>query len=194
MQTHSSKQAIKALTTFLISLVLFSQGCDSESEEEWPNSIGGFYKYESLVADRPVDLNQDGKASTDLLREIQPFNFNFPDAAFEVMPTYERDRIKDELYLFFPHSDYLDSEPNRPITYSPSSLEYKYTYHPDRKTIDLRLRLPEYPDKEAKFGKLERLTVLDGKHLEAKISKRFFDFKTRSWVSLNMTGVFQKVR
>ncbi|WP_205500372.1 hypothetical protein [Rufibacter psychrotolerans] len=177
-------------------LCLPSCSADDEAENRIP-SIAGYYRFVSITSSAAVDLNQDGVLSTNLLAEIEGYDFTYPEANLELRPTRHNTTNHKRIDIFFPHPNLvLDITTGQEVMlYTKNALNgtgYTYSYDEKTSAIDI-IRTANHPETEQEWGRLNRLTVSGTNQLEASISKRYYDFHTQSWLPLNITAVYEKV-
>lgn len=183
--------------------MLLATACKDELDDKVP-SIAGYYRIESLDADRQVDLNNDGNVSTNVMEEISQsninvqYNFNSPDSYLEITPTKYNNTFNQYLYIPFPDPrltfEYTDS-PNGAVTFLRNDLNgigYRYSYDEKNKVIYLDRTDVEQRNEEF-WGKLVDIKLIEKGRLELLVSKNYYDFRTASWIRLQLIGIYARV-
>ncbi|RNI28700.1 hypothetical protein [Rufibacter latericius] len=185
------------LFSALISFLAFPSCSDDEEQDARP-SIAGFYQFVSVTSATAVDLNKDGVASTNLMQEIEDYDFNYPFAKLELRPTKYNTENHKLLDISFPHPNltpYTDINSQAIVLHTTNSLNgtgYTYTYDEKTKAIGI-VRPANHAQTEAEWGRLNSLTVLGTNQLTAKVTKDYYDFQINGWRELNITVVYEKV-
>ncbi|MEK6482602.1 hypothetical protein WJR50_34060 [Catalinimonas sp. 4WD22] len=188
---------------FLISFTLiFVASCDDEFENKVP-SIAGYYRVESLIADKEVDLNNDGILSTNLMEQISQSNFygqyifDKHHSYLEIRPTKYNDNPYQHISIPFPdpHFSTYTNSPNGAVIYLRNGLNgvgYEYTYNAKTKTVHIdRTKVDQ--NTEEKWGGLVEIHQIEDDKLELLVSKNYYDFSTASWLRLQITGIYSKI-
>ncbi|MFT2008732.1 hypothetical protein ACMA1I_08670 [Pontibacter sp. 13R65] len=193
---------LQVISLFFL-IMLLPTAC-KETENNKAPSIAGYYKIESLYADRQVDLNNDGNVSTDVMEEVsrnrfnRQYNFDSPSAYMEIRPTKHNHTTHQYLYVPFPDPrltfEYTDS-PNGAVTYLRNELNgigYKYSY--DEKNKLIYIDRTDVEEKNEEFwGQLVDMKVIEKDRLELLVSKNYYDFVTASWIRLQLTAIYVRV-
>ncbi len=192
-----------SLTPLLLSFALvFMVACEDESSKI--PSIAGYYRVESLKTDQQVDLNNDGIASEDLMVQISESNFitqylfDWPDSYLEIRPTKYNDNFTQLMLIPFPNPVVTftnSNSSNGAVSYFNNNLNgvgYEYSYNEETKIIHLD-RTEVDQNTEEEWGKLVEAKQIEKDKLELLVSKNYYDFKTASWLKLQITGVYVKV-
>ncbi|WP_207434047.1 hypothetical protein [Sabulibacter ruber] len=188
--------SVFSLALALFALLAFPSCSDDDAEDQIP-SIAGFYQFVSIESATAVDLNQDGVASTNLLAEIEDYNFSYPEANLELRPTKYNNTHYKLIDIFFPHPNLvLDITTGQEVMmYTKNALNgtgYTYNYNERTSAVEI-IRSANHQETEQEWGRLNSLTVVRSNQLEANISKKYYDFQTQNWVTLNITAVYEKV-
>ncbi len=170
----------------LLFFVLFLFSCDKDAEE---NAIPftGFYKISSMTADQPIDINNDGLASTNLMEEMELyFNNTAPD--LEIRP-HEFTESNALLIAFsFPDQFSVGGYPE----YTSGYFDFnKSTLGSSFKFIDDEIILETNSIEEIAVV-LQTVTYRND-IVEAAYTKAYYDFKTDEWEELNITVVYVKM-
>ncbi|MBC3540914.1 hypothetical protein ACFSC6_22505 [Rufibacter sediminis] len=188
---------VAALALFASLLVASSCAPDDAPEDQSP-SIAGLYRFAAMNSAEKVDLNKDGKASTNLLEEIDDYNFQYPVAKLELRPTKYNNSGYQLIDIFFPHpnlTSYTDSNARAIVLHTNNSLNgtgYTYTFDERTKAIEI-VRPAHHQKTEEEWGRLNSLTILGTNQLTANVTKTYYDFQTNNWRKLNITVVYEKV-
>jgi len=185
----------------LLTLLLLS-AC--KPEEYKKPSVTGYYRMESLVTNREVDLNNDGITSSNVMEEVSQsfylvqYNFSSRASYLEIRPTRLNDTRIQHMYVPFPHPrlklEDTDS-PNGRVAYLRNDLNgigYDYSYDERSKIIRLDRSNVDANNEEV-MGQLIDIKVIEKDPLELLVSKNYYDFSTASWVRLQLTARYTKV-
>ncbi|WP_162054399.1 hypothetical protein [Pontibacter pamirensis] len=174
--------------------MLLATAC--KKDEKMP-SIAGYYRMESLEADRQVDLNNDGNVSTNAMEQISQstintqYNFNHPHSYLEIRPMRHNTQR-----LSVPFPDPRMTWDNGAVTYLRNGLNgigYGYSYDEKNKVVHLDRTNVEQQNEEL-WGKLEDIKVVEKDTLELLVSKNYYDFRTASWIKLQLVGIYARVK
>lgn len=192
----------------LLSFLLLLISCTSDKDENLVNDFSGYYKITSIVSETPIDLNNDGLKSNNILEEISSSHTtlngvypNFYNAEngnnfAEVRPLVEQSNSTQFIYFNFPEQyiSYLndDLELNIPILmhYTTSmNIDYKYEFI-NQNEIKIINNNPEW---NSQFGEIKSLTRIDKNNFEIDLDKKMFDFSSKQWMVLKVKAHYQKV-
>lgn len=169
------------------------------------NDFGGLYKVTDLVADRPLDLNDDGTSSLDLYAEIsEPFrpfqegsvpflryDFDQPGNYAEVRPAFADQPGRRLILPRLPWQDIYYIEQTEPrlafYGHDPSCYEYTLTRGP---RVDVRLVDPG----AVRLGTIARLERTGKDTFEIGMTAHLFDFATLRWTDVALTATYRRVQ
>lgn len=181
---------------FIILLTLFLWNCgDSTDTDSQLDAYAGNYQIVSFRSDIPVDLNNDGITSQELVNEINSFSSN----DLEIRPTDLQSNPTQLALFFFPKTWITFDDPGSPEGHI-EFLDYGFstTYHFDNNAFYLEDKSYE---EEALIDNIEShravtlttdLHVIDGRHLGLSISKEYYDFNANEWVRLAINLIYEK--
>jgi hypothetical protein len=182
--------------------------CNSDKDENLVNDFRGYYKITSIISETPIDLNNDGLKSTNLLEEItSPHttlngvfpNFYNPENGnnfAEVRPLVGQSNSTQFIAFNFPEQSisYLnnDLEMNIPILmhYSTSmnaGIVYEFINQNEIRIID------NNPEWNSQFGAIKSLIRIDKNNFEIDLDKKMFDFSSKQWTDLKVKAQYKKV-
>lgn len=192
----------------LLPFLLLLISCTSDKDENLVNDFRGYYKITSIVSETPIDLNNDGLKSNNILEEISSphttlngvypnfYNAENGNNFAEVRPLVEQSNSTQFISFNFPEQyiSYLndDLELNIPILmhYTKSmNIDYKYEFI-NQNEIKIINNNPEW---NSQFGEIKSLTRIDKNNFEIDLDKKMFDFSSKQWMFLKVKAHYQKV-
>jgi hypothetical protein len=192
----------------LLPFLMLLTSCNSDKDENLVNDFRGYYKITSIISETPIDLNNDGLKSTNLLEEItSPHttlngvfpNFYNPENGnnfAEVRPLVGQSNSTQFIAFNFPEQSisYLnnDLEMNIPILmhYSTSmnaGIVYEFINQNEIRIID------NNPEWNSQFGAIKSLIRIDKNNFEIDLDKKMFDFSSKQWMDLKVKAQYKKV-
>lgn len=198
---------MKRIMLFLPLFLLLA--CNDEHPEEVSNDFSGYYSIQSISADMEVDMNNDGRGSTDILAEmclpqvlsdgevLEPyFKKNSWNYIVEVRPGLNQidSGYESQLISFnFPrqHIGWMQEEPNRSPylgDYLRSMLAYRYEFTETDEVAVISLN-PEYNIREAIIHSLVRTSK---ETFVLTFSTRLFNFLTEEWEPVNLAVSYER--
>jgi hypothetical protein len=186
----------------LLMLLAFT-ACEKEEAIEPKSPYAGFWKLESFTSDVAIDLNEDGAAERDFMKEL--------DYYFEIKSTHlhgehnleieESYSIKGALVL---DSRHMPTDVFRafPYTYSLQSRwqtdwTWKMLYFENNELIrftqDEPWNVPESPLAKEAWPKYTSYNFIDNNNLEILMDQQFYDRGAGEWKAAKMVAVFQKL-
>jgi len=190
---------MKKRVLLLISGMLFLNfGCSSDDNqaENDLKRVTGFYKVISFESNKMVDLNGDGVLSTELLDEINIFQYQ-QQGYLEIRPTYNN---RNFLWFTIPHTNLTienTSDPNGYVIFTRSGFSTWYDLVGD--SINLEDYSYEY-DSWVDNVKTVRevfldpsMEIIDESHLSLKLTKEYYDFNINDWTPLEINIIYEKI-
>lgn len=187
---------LKTLLSLCVPLLIC--GCDSDTTQ-LPKAlpIDGYYKITSMTSGLPVDLDNNGIASKDMMSEIPEYFTNYPYDLYvrtiehvNVSPMYQEHYV--DFYL--PHTDVNFDYPSTPEGYSEFArygISYGYNYNGNDKEITI-IRGEEAQELIDNVGRVDAVTIISEDRLEVILSKKYYDYTTSEWKSLVITIDYNK--
>jgi len=192
----------------LIPFLIFLTSCNSDKDENLVNDFRGYYKITSIISETPIDLNNDGYKSNNILEEISSphttlngvypnfYNAEHGNNFAEVRPLVEQFNATQFIFFNFPEQtiSYLndDLELNIPLLmHYTTSMNGDFTYEfMNQNEIKISDNNPEW---NSKFGEIKSFTRIDKNNFEIDLNKKMFDFSSKKWMVLKVKAQYVKV-
>lgn len=190
----------------IISLLAISVlSCSSDESDTTHDNFAGFYKVTSINSETPIDLNNDGIVSTDILMELLSphvtmdgvfsgfYNLEDPQNMAEAKIGAD---LNSRLMSFnFPEQNisYLnfDATLNIPVLldYSTSMNTYGYSMESNGQITFTDFNATF----NSQFGEIIGIVRETENNFSLSLKKRMFNFYTKQWVLLDLTATYHKV-
>lgn len=190
-----NQKSIKSYVIILLALFLVACGDDPLDQEF--EQYTGQYTIVSYKSDIAVDLNNDKSSSNELTDEITSFNF----VDLEVRPLENSTNSAQLLSFFFPKTWLSpDAETGGSEDWA-NYISYGFgtTYHYENNSFVLKDKsyLEQGSNGREDVNRTvtinSDLEVVDSDHLKLLISKEYYDFKTGSWIMLDIEVVYERM-
>lgn len=181
------------LNIFLAALFItgFTSCSNDDSASEDTSELAGEYTIVSMTSNIPVDLNNDGIASTNLMDELGEALANADTPALEIRPVLLDNELVQVMSFNLPHPNVDLSQPNTPtVEYSMKGMGYEYEY--DKRTNQIIVEGAGSAGPVPAPGRLETIEVTQEGDLDAVITKYYYDFATDSWIQLTITCEYEQ--
>lgn len=182
---------------------LSCQKDDVNADTDIDNSFSGYYKIASIESSIPVDMNNDGIKTNNILNEISGFHFFSEET---VLRMYTPDTYKslavirplayqtnNALLIDFNYPCqnilYEDEDVPRLHSYSGQFRNYSYKLKADN-VIEVIDNNPEY---NAKYGKINSAVRLEDESFRIDLTVKLYDFKDKVWVETKEIVKYVKV-
>ncbi|MGO4772213.1 hypothetical protein ACEN2I_11145 [Flavobacterium sp. W22_SRS_FK3] len=176
-------------------------GCSSENENTNENvsKYTGNYQIISYKSDIEVDLNDDNIASSELIKEIDYYFIEgFPD--FEIRPNADTQNEAKLVSLFLPKTNITFQDPGKPqgkVMFSRYGFTSTFNFKNNNFILnDDQYLESDYIDNVHSNRKTiidSEINIIDETHLKMKLSKEYYDFKTKKWSLLNILIILKKI-
>jgi hypothetical protein len=187
----------------LLAALVFVIGCSDTNEDSFENFLSGYYKVVSIEGDTSIDMDNDGKKSSNVYQEISGphatidgmnvsfFDFNSIANYMEIRPLEYTTNDAKLISVNFPdqHIGELTNGERYLMFYTKGFINYSYTFNEGDKRIGLINNNPSYIED----GTLISLESLTGSKLKLTLTKKAFDFSEEEWIEVRMTVMYQKV-
>lgn len=180
---------------FLLSLAGCSNGdgntTGGRSGGTGASSLNGSYDLITMVADRSVDLNNDGIGSQDLLQEIDPAIFETDKPELEIKSILFGSKVENMINFVLPHTSKIIAntpQSHGSATFDTKPVGFTYQYNKDTKAISIN----NGSGTTSLYDEIVSIQILPGNRLMAVYIKKYYDFITSKWIPLNITCVYQK--
>ena len=190
IQRSISPLCILALAT------LFFLSCDSEFKPDNNyEKFTGNYNIISYRSNIPVDLNNDGETSTELVKEIYSFDLPY----LEIRPHEYQDNKVKLISFSFPKQDFsfpLPGIKGDHIYFTSSGFGTLYVFEFNK----YKLEQDSYSEThfldnayvEMPVELSSDLRVVDDNHMRVFITKKYYDFDTYEWVLLDIEVLYER--
>lgn len=181
------------LRLFLATLFLtgFTSCSKDDGAEENSPELAGEYTIVSMTSNIPVDLNNDGIASTNLMDELGEAIANTNNPDLEIKPVLLDNKLVQVISFYLPHPTIDLSQPDMPtVEYSVNGMGYQYQY--DKRTNEIKVEGAGVSGPVPPPGRLETIEVTAEGALDAVITKYYYDFATDSWIQLTITCEYEQ--
>ena len=184
------KASLLKLSLAALFLAGFTSCSKEDGAEESSTELAGEYTLVSMTSDVPVDLNNDGIASTNLMDELGgAINGENPD--LEITPVLLDNELVQVINFYLPHPTVDLSQPNMPtVEYSIKGIGYQYEYNKETNKITVEGAGSSGPVPAP--GQLETVEVTEEGDLGAVIIKYYYDFATGKWIELTITCEYEQ--
>jgi hypothetical protein len=161
-------------------------GADGDTSE-----LAGEYIIVSMTSNIPVDLNNDGIASTNLMDELGAAIANAESPDLEIKPVLLDNELVQVMSFNLPHPNVDLSQPDMPtVEYSVEGMGYQYKY--DKSTNKITVEGAGNNGPVPAPGRLETIEVTEEGDLDAVITKYYYDFATGKWIQLTITCEYEQ--
>ena len=186
---------MKAPLLKLLFAALFLTGVTSCSKDDGADGntpeLAGEYTVVSMTSNIPVDLNNDGIASTNLMDELGAAIANAQSPDLEIKPVLLDNELVQVMSFYLPHPTIDLSQPNMPtVQYSVKGMGYQYEYN--RNTNQITVAGAGGSGPVPVPGRLETIEVTEDGDLDAVITKYYYDFATGKWIELTITCEYEQ--
>lgn len=178
--------------------------CSSDNAENAMTSISGIYKITAMDSDVPIDMNNDGTASTDLYSEISgkhlftgvsghmSYDFESVFNLMEARPlTYH---TNDAKLIAFNIPDQYISNTSDGHFYVASYIHSFINYSYDVDEITNEIRLTNNNVQLVENGTITNCMKTAEGRIEVHMQKQVFDFLSHQWVSANLTILYELIK
>ncbi len=185
------------LASFLIGIV----ACGKEEVEPSESPYLGYWEVTSFTSDVAMDINQDGKAEYDFLKELDKawFENDMNMMGEHHISIRQSTRYKDILWLMSNGMPFDTYRPNLPYLFMRFGHEgtSKYLTVKDDQVESFEVQeapndidRPEYAEA---FPRYTSFKFLDANTLETKMDQKFYDEEEEVWKDVSLIAVFSKI-
>lgn len=190
-------------TILLFILFLGFVSCSSDDNDIVDNTFSGRYKVVSILSDKKIDLNNDGRESEDLLNEMSDIH---KVTVVLAPPTYDPNsmgnyaevrplngstndaRLIDfnypcQVFIYEAEGDYSV------MTYLSRFNNYSYEYTSDGQ-IEI---IDNVPDFNTQYGTVNKLVKINDDSFSINMTINLYNFKAKEWVKADVKVVYEKV-
>ena len=181
------------LKIFLAALFItgFTSCSNDDGAAEDTSELAGEYTIVSMTSNIPVDLNNDGIASTNLMDELGEAIANAESPDLEIKPVLLDNELVQVMSFNLPHPTIDLSQPNMPtVEYSTKGMGYQYEY--DKRTNEITVEGAGNTGPVPVPGRLDTIEVTEEGDLDAVITKYYYDFATGKWIELTITCEYEQ--
>ena len=185
---------MKAPLLKLLFAALFLTGLTSCSKDDGADGntpeLAGEYTVVSMTSNIPVDLNNDGIASTNLMDELGAAIANAQSPDLEIKPVLLDNELVQVMSFYLPHPTIDFSQPMPTVQYSLKGMGYQYEYN--KRTNEITVEGAGNNGPVPVPGRLETVEVTEDGNLDAVITKYYYDFATGKWIELTITCEYEQ--
>jgi len=191
---------MKASILFLLAGLVSLAAC-KESAEVAPNEdvtalqeqFHGKYKPLHSVSSQALDINQDGKASTDMLEEIS----ELPDMEIEVSIFGKNQYNPKPSFIFVHHwpkqwlgrVEPTSYDPNIKLSYDRTVVAWVFAFDSDLTQLLLEPQPPTLTDSEL-YTPPQSVLVKDNGRIEVTLTKRLYT--TEGWETVQIITLYER--
>ena len=179
---------------FLLIIIFQFISCSNEEIQNSEIDFDGYYKIESIISNKSVDLNKDSINSFNLLEEIPNyFENNSYDLVIRKLEKTNHSELSFGFYFPIPN-EYIDKSFGT-IDYNRYAFFESISPYEKIKLINNRLEF-ELINHQLEVGSIisiNELNRLTSNKIHSKLTQRFYDFKNKSWKDLEIEIIYTKV-
>ena len=158
--------------------------------------ISGEYEVTAITSDAAFDMNNDGKKSDDLFKEISDEHNTIDGQSISFYSFNSFDsflKLNQDVVAFSIPDQYIDELSNgTPFlsSYLNKVYAYKYDYDRSTKTISVIYYNNDVPDDNIVLS----IEIVSDEELRLRMSKLIFDFVDKEWSEAALTILYRKVQ
>jgi hypothetical protein len=185
------------VTSFLIGIV----ACGKEEVEAPPSPYLGYWEVTSFTSDVAMDINQDGVAEYDFLKELAEswFENNLSVSGEHHISIRSSTRYTDVLWLScygMPRDTYAPRLPTLHMRMGPEDTQKSLTIK-DGQVVSFEVQEPpidiDRPEHAEAFPRYTSIKFLDENTLETRMDQKFYDEGEEVWKDVSLIAVFAKI-
>ena len=192
------KNILKVILVFILIGVI---GCEKEEVEPSVSPYLGYYKVTSFTSDVALDINQDGVAEYDFIKELDKAWF---DNDMNMMGEHHISILSssqgtDVLWVRSNGMPFDTYRPNLPylfMRFGPESTA-KYLTIKEDQVVSFEVQeapsdidRPEYAEA---FPRYTSFKFLDANNLKIRMDQKFYDEDYEAWKDVSLIAVFSKI-
>lgn len=185
------------LAFFLIGI--FS--CEKEDVEPPESHYLGYYKVISLTSDVAMDINQDGIAENNFVKELDKawFENDMNMMGEHHISIHSSSQGADVLWVRSNGMPFDTYRPNLPYLFMRFGHEgtAKYLTIKDSKVVSFEVQEPpndiDRPEYAEAFPRYTSFKFLDTTTLETRMDQKFYDEEEEMWKDVSLIAVFSKI-
>ncbi|WP_165040890.1 hypothetical protein [Dysgonomonas sp. ZJ709] len=196
-------KTIKFSSVIILFAAFFISCSDDNKDQVVIDEFAGYYKITAIESSIPIDMNNDGIKSNNVLMEISSrhafngevisnfYNFNsFPSFA-EVRPLPEQSNDARLIAFNYPYQILLNEDEGNPVLmyYMKQFINYSYNLKPNNE-IEV---IDNNPDYHSEYGVINSASRIDENSFQVNLSTKLYDFEDRIWVEADIEISYAKV-
>ncbi len=189
------------LKLIVVLFLAFIVACGKEELESPVTPYLGYYKVTSFTSNVAMDINQDGVAEYDFLKELAEswFENNLSVHGDHHISIRSSTRNDNELWLKsfgMPRDTYRSMLPYLHMRMGPEDTQ-KSLFLKDGQVVSFDIQEPpndlDRPEYGEAYPRYTSFKFLDTNTLETKMNQKFFDEEEEVWKDVSLIAVFSKI-
>ncbi|WBL27246.1 hypothetical protein [Zunongwangia sp. HGR-M22] len=192
------RSVLKGIVVFFMVGIV---ACEKEEVESRVSSYLGYYKVTSFTSDVAMDINQDGNAEFDFLKELDKawFENDMNMMGEHHISIRSSSQGADVLWVLTNGMPFDTFRPNLPYLFMRFGSEgtSKYLKIKDDQVVSFEVQKApndiDRPEYAAAFPRYTSFKFLDSNTLEMKMDQKFYDEEKEVWKNVSLIAVFSKI-